>query len=67
MVLMKKKSLSSDMIDLTVAGAIGGVAAGVAGSSGLPYGLGNATGAMIGVGLLSKASKMPTKKYNGWL
>jgi len=58
----KQKSLSEDLIDLTVASAIGGTAAGIVGSSNLPQPIRGATSSLIGIGLVKGATDIATKK-----
>ncbi len=60
--MAKRKSLSQDLIDLTVAGAIAGPAIQVVGASGLPAPLARGTSSLIGVGLLSGAVDILEKK-----
>ena len=59
----KKKSLSGDLIDLTVATSMGGAAIQTVNASGLPAPLAHGTSSMIGVGLLKGASDIAKKKH----
>lgn len=54
----KKKSLSGDMLDLTVGTVIAAPALQIVGESDLPPALRTGTQSMIGVGLLKGASKL---------
>lgn len=56
----KEKTLTEDLIDITVAAPLAGVAAGVAAAH-IPAPLGQATGSLIGVGLLKGAADIAKK------
>ncbi len=58
----KRKSLSQDLVDLTVAAAIAGPAIQVVGASGIPAPLARGTSSLIGVGLLSGAADIAQKR-----
>ncbi len=58
----KRRSLSQDLIELTVAGAIAGPAIGIIGASGIPAPLAQGTSSLIGVGLLRGAVAIGEKQ-----
>ena len=58
----KRKSLSQDLVELAVAGAIAGPAIQVVGASGIPAPLARGTSSLIGVGLLQGAVKIGEKQ-----
>ena len=58
----KRKSLSQDLVDITVTGAIAGPAIGIVGNSGLPVPIARGTSSLIGVGLLVGAANIVEKR-----
>ncbi len=68
---MAKRTLTGDLIDITVAAAIAGPAIGGVASSPLPAPLKSGTSSLIGVGLLKGAADIleeePEKKKRGVL
>jgi len=60
-----KKNLTGKMIDLTVASAVGGAAAGViGGATGIPAPIRQGTQAMIGIGLLGGAANIVEDEFD---
>lgn len=65
--MARKKSLTEDLIDITIAAPLAGAAIGIVGNSGLPAPLAKGTSALIGVGLLKGGIDIVEKKRKGLL